>query len=304
MIHELFDLAHWSGVFPIEALRAAARDFVLERRARLPNEYPSDAAVEQHIRLLEPCAGKITGPQDLVVLETLRWEAFAGTDPGPALPTAVFVWAEGEPTRRETTRIGGLPYLPLDYSWPLDGQGRPLPFIGQLCFADCPDLAGPLPGDVLLMFGHAEAVLIGEPDALACHWVPAGEPESRLVTSLPEGVSSLRPVYGVLHRTVDLLDSPPDSAGTRRSALDSVLGTKIGGVPYWIQGDPGVVGRFIASLGSILPDSPGPYPLLNHPGEFDFDQIHDDRWLMWGDVGLLNLFIDEHDTIHWSVQCY
>lgn len=61
----------------------------------------------------------VTSPFHLFAVETLRDQHHLRV--GPAIPTDVFVWAIGEPARREVTKIGGLPY------WP--AHQRSIPFI-------------------------------------------------------------------------------------------------------------------------------------------------------------------------------
>ena len=53
-IHDRFDLRYWIAQFPLEGLRAQAREFVLRRRDQMPREYPGEADVDRHIQLMEP----------------------------------------------------------------------------------------------------------------------------------------------------------------------------------------------------------------------------------------------------------
>lgn len=52
----------------------------------------------------------ISSPFDLYSVEALRDRYQLRI--GSPCPTDIFVWAEGEPTRREVTKVGGLPYWP------------------------------------------------------------------------------------------------------------------------------------------------------------------------------------------------
>lgn len=56
--------------------------------------------------------GLLSLPEDIAPLERLRESAYAGLPDLSRVPTDVFVWRPGEPTRREVTKIGGLcPWL-------------------------------------------------------------------------------------------------------------------------------------------------------------------------------------------------
>jgi hypothetical protein len=49
-------------------------------------------------------------PEDIARLERLRASAYAGLPDLTRVPTDVFVWRAGEPSRRAVTKIAGLPY--------------------------------------------------------------------------------------------------------------------------------------------------------------------------------------------------
>jgi len=53
-VHDRLDLAHWVAQFPLSRLRAEARDYVLQRRQRLPQVYANDQAIQDHIHLMNP----------------------------------------------------------------------------------------------------------------------------------------------------------------------------------------------------------------------------------------------------------
>lgn len=82
----------------------------------------------------------------------------AGFDFGRRVTTDVFLFGLGDPDVRESTKIGGLPFLHRGDDWPRNSAGEALPFIGQINFADSADVLGvDLPGDVLLVFGNLPA---------------------------------------------------------------------------------------------------------------------------------------------------
>jgi hypothetical protein len=83
-------------------------------------------------------------------------------------------------------------------------------------------------------------------------------------------------------------------------------GTKIGGRPRWIQGDENLEGRHLCTLGSIHPAREVPYPFLNQPEPYTWDTYfaETEGALMFGDVGMLYISIDESGQLDWTDQCY
>jgi Domain of unknown function (DUF1963) len=293
-IHDRFDLQHWTAQFQLERLRAQAREFVLKRRDEMPREYPSEADVDRHIQLMEPRGEILIGPGSLAVIEQLRAEAFAGRRyHGVRIATDVFVWARGEPPNPAMTKIGGVPYRPRSSTWPRDGEGKPIRFIAQFCFADSRDIFGELPGDVLLIFGDDDALLV-EPERLVFEWSGLGIPE--LAFEVPQLATGelLTPYYGVIHRTEDWPDALEEVSG-----LGVFEGTKIGGLPRFIQDEPTLAGRLLAVLGSISA-SYSAYPPINESEPRGWS--HGD--LMIGDMGSLYLFLDRHGRVRAVSQCY
>ncbi|HNT78324.1 MAG TPA: ankyrin repeat domain-containing protein [Anaerolineae bacterium] len=56
------------------------------------------------------------------------------------------------------SKFGGLPYLPRDCPYPLDGEGNPLFFLAQINFAETPPLAGFPTGGILAFYIYANYV--------------------------------------------------------------------------------------------------------------------------------------------------
>ena len=302
-IHDEFDLQYWIAQFRLGSLRAGAREFVLKRRDEMPNEYPSEAHVDRHIKLMEPGGEILVGPGSLAVNEQLRVEALAGSCyRGSRIATDVFVWARGEAPNPAMTKIGGVPYRPRSLPWPRDGEGRRIRFIAQLCFADSRDIVGDLPGDVLLIFGDDDSLLV-EPERLVFEWSTLGIQERAL--EVPQMVASelLTPYYGVIHRTEDWPNATEEIGGRYRCPwlLRVFEGTKIGGMPRFIQDEPTPAGRFLAALGSLSVGYTA-YPLIDEreprgrPGG--------DNALMIGDMGSLYLFLDRGGRVLAESQCY
>src|SRR5262249_17436874 len=121
----------------------------------------------------------IVGPYAIAVLEQIRAERLMRTPALERTPTDVFVFAKGEPPRRELTKVGGLPYWPARRAWPRDDEGNPLAFLAQFCFADSRDITGELPGDVLLIFTRLDARITRYPcpdwEQMHFEWLPLGE---------------------------------------------------------------------------------------------------------------------------------
>jgi hypothetical protein len=79
-------------------------------------------------------------------------------------------------------------------------------------------------------------------------------------------------------------------------------GTKIGGIPRFIQAGEPPDGKFIASFGSLIPTCFAPYPLVNQieplesylsPGE-----------LVWGDAGCLYFSMNDDGSVNWGYGGY
>ena len=285
-VHDRLNLAHWVAQFPLSRLRADARDYVLRRRQELPQEYADDHAVEDHVQLMNPKWDIVVGPGPVAVNEQLRAEAIAaGERPVRRVPTDVMVWAMGEPTNRAVTKIGGLPYRPADVVWPTDENGEPLRFIGQLCFADSRDILPGLPGDVLLVFGDENA-LVEEPEHLVFEWWPLTTVP--LVSEVPAVDGALGIYHAHLHRTDDWDDAMFE-------------GTKIGGLPKFIQEVPDISGTFIGTLGSISVPDDQRHPFVNAA---EPRGCSDDNDLMIGDMGSLYLFVRSDGSIAACSQFY
>ena len=285
-VHDRLDLAHWIAQFPLSRLRAEARDYVLQRRQKLPQQYADDHAVEEHIHLMNPTWDIVVGPGTVAVNEQLRADRIAaGERPVQRVPTDVMVWARGEPANRAVTKVGGLPFRPSDVAWPEDEDGKPLRFIGQLCFADSLDIVPALPGDVLLIFGDEDA-LVAESERLVFEWRPLAS--GPLVSEVPVVEDPLVPYHAHLHRTADWDD-------------EIFEGTKVGGLPKYIQDVPDLSGTFIGTLGSIAVPDDQRYPFVNVAEPRGKADEHD---LIIGDMGSLYLFLQPDGTIAAASQCY
>lgn len=301
MLHDKFDIEKFKSIFPVLSLRRQAREFVLDRQRTTPEEYPDAAAVEKHVRLMEPSGEIVTSPFHIAVVEQLREEAAAELHDIPREPTDVFVLANGEPTDRRVTKIGGVPFWPRKQEWPMTDDGQPMRFLAQFCFADSGFIFQHLPGQLLSIFCSPSGY---QADKLQFHWL--GPRETDLVQ--PEDIpvsTDLTPVFGVLHRSYDYAELPDSMSRYRRShLLYRIQGTKIGGLPSWIQSEEDLPGRFLCALGSVDPEPRQPYPFVNMRDPIPSRRSERARYLMLGDVGSLYFFLDDDGEVRCTDQCY
>lgn len=300
--HPIFDLQRWSEVFPLDRLRREAREFVLERRRKSPEEYADDDQVERHVQLMSPHGEILVGPQDLAVTEQLRREIFAGKEV-EAIPTAAFVFAKGEPPDRRMTKLGGLPFRRADKEWPCGKRGQSLVFVGQLNFTDIPPDYPSLPSEILLVFADPEDPFdIG---SIRFEWVGM-DLSGPLAHDVPS--QKFDAVFGVMHKTWDILvldEAELDRIDQylRSWLLLELQGTKIAGCPSWIQDDetPDDECIFIGALGSIscAPGKRWPWVNVEEP----IQRFNYENMLMWGDMGSLYLFWNGRDVLP-VVQSY
>lgn len=310
MIHERFDIDRWKAEFALDALREQAREFVLARKEQLPGQYPTQEAVDRHVHIMEPSGDSVTGPSEMAIIEQIRDEVFALRPEiaHPSVPTDVFVFGRGEPNNREATKIGGLPYWARSRPWPHTRSGTPMQFAAQICFADSHDIVSDLPGDILLVFfDYDEYYDELDPSVLRLEWADLGETDLVSDADVPVSDYKYMPHYAQIHRTYDYPDAEEAFGNYSASYQLSVIeGTKIGGVPRWIQDDPGLPGRFICAVGSINYSWYQPYPFLNVPQPLDETHKQPDGYgeLMWSDVGSLYVFADSEGKLTWDVQFY
>jgi hypothetical protein len=252
----------------------------------------------------------ITSPYHAFSIEELR--DVHGLREGTAVPTDVFVFGKGESPRREATKVGGIPYWPADQLWPTGDDGSPLFFLAQFNFADSRDLfPTSLPGDVLLFLVEDPEDYL-EPDLMLFQWLPLGlTPISHFDESLM--ATTAGPFYGVIHRSADYPDASQRASKLRISQnhnLPVLNGTKIGGVPHWIQGgEDWDDEQFLCQLGSIQAAHDVPYPWVNREKplglRFDDQGIHgDSNEISFGDMGNIYIFLNRDGAIVTSFECY
>ena len=281
----------------------------------------------------------IGSPFDIYSVETIRKRL--GFEGYSSLPTDVFVWSEGEPKKPYLTKIGGLPYLPKDVPWPSDAEGKPYLFVTQICFVDSKDIVPvPVPGDVLLMFVRhdgwdGEYLQCYDPEDLHFQWVKiADQPMWDQQAMNENGLRSVElSLTGVIHRTLDyeftdIIDKRLDRARARNQfakffttyLVPAMSGTKIGGIPHYIQdGPPGrddvnmyhVSKRmwdeaaYICQFTSLSFSYETPFPLCNREKPFRlYVENEGCGRLNIGDCGSIYLFLKPDGTIVWMEECY
>jgi hypothetical protein len=252
----------------------------------------------------------ITSPHDLFSVESLR-DTY-NLRIGKPFSTDVFVFGKGEPSRPDCTQIGGMPYWPKDRTWPRASTGRPFLFLAQFYFADSRDLVGELPGDVLLMLVEDLKSWTWEAETgVRFEWLPMGLDVCRMSESDVRATSA-GPFFGAIHRTADYPEAEEEAASisVRENYNLAVLnGTKIGGLPNFIQGGVGMGGEFLCQLGSIQAAPQVPYPWVNQHDPLDLgfksNSIHaDDNELVFVDMGCAYLFRDSRGDVKFLFECY
>jgi hypothetical protein len=277
----------------------------------------------------------IVGPMDVLCLEHWRELVRGQMDMGSHVPTDVFVFAKGEPRRRDVTKVGGLPYRPAGMVWPRSPEGAPMVFVAQFRFRESRDLVGGLPGDVLLVFleGLEGDVNPRRKEYAHFEWHPLGIND--LVSEqdvFPPWLDFVK-CYGVRHRTLDyFLDVPvdvlrrlvppwalpsescPEAARWDAATFSRLNGMKIGGLPVYPSGYPGREdseedqriprsARFICSLGTLVPKFEVPYPWINHPEPQTVSEcLEPESILDMLDGFLFNVWIGENGSLTWELQ--
>lgn len=295
-------------------------------------EFDLPAAKKAYAKVKEElCGEQITSPYDLYSVERLRDEHHLRQ--GLAFATDVFVFGKGPPPDGRLTKVSGLPFWPQSRKWPAAEDGSPCQFLAQFCFLDSGDLAGQLPGDILLLFvPQNEGEWIWELDQVRFEWLPANS--GRLIDQLPKGVApySQSEWYGVIHRTHDY---PGMMEQARKLEVDQpynlpvINGSKIGGIPHAIQSkanyaiDPTTgrpvqlpdkkgkrpTQRFLCQLSSIQAAPEVAHPWTNRKKaltlEFDETGIYGDtNQCLWGDMGSIYVSIEPSGQCVAATKCY
>lgn len=215
--HPVFDIRHWKKALP-------------------PKLHPDGFS-----------HGDVDKPGDVVCMEWARREAKRKGDIGPSVPADIFVWSSmSDNDKPWLTRIGGTPWRPKDKPWPAAKDGRPLVFLGQICFADSKDLLSfKLPGEVALIYGAFDGGYCWLNDGSALEWSPLKIKDPATITSSPWGCHLPMEYQGVIHRTVQYTDwrshdAPFEACGWKHGGFNigAVQATSIGKYCELPQGWP------------------------------------------------------------------
>lgn len=276
---------------------------------------PSEWVIQSGITPQCTGAGLVVGPLNAVCLDSHRDELRkAGYKFGNAVPSDVFIFSVGEAPRRDQTKIGGLPYLHRNESWPTNSSGKALPFVGQMDFRNSIDiLKQKLPGDLLLVFGDLPSR--GRSPEVILLWKSlSASNDAELVNQddLP-CKAAFDTFYGTRWRTENFPDAYTNpeneafTASTEYSAMGAseIFGTQISNAPFLLSRNRESMKRsVICCFAPVLPVSDGLFPFGNvstplleirdlidyrYSNQYQFVR----RWLTWGDATSLYILQNE-----------
>jgi hypothetical protein len=168
-----------------------------------------------------------------------------------------------------------------------------------------------LAGGVLLLLTDSKDNWLRGNEGLSFHWVSAGiTPAENL--NVPSTIGSSGPFYGAIHRSADYptaCNAASKLGVSQNYNLPILNGTKIGGLPHFIQGGADSHDRFLCQLGSIQAAPYAPYPWVNQREplglEFDNTGIYgDENCAVFGDMGSIYLSINDDGGVSRSFECY
>jgi len=269
------------------------------------NDWLPRFPLEESFGRYEAC--DITGPRDICTIEWLRRGMVDQYDWGTPVPVDVFIQSMGEPEHRFATKLGGLPYRPSQLAWPRGASGRPLSFIAQFNFSNSRDIVGPLPGDLLLVFGDHSTDL----ETLHMEWQSLGDHDLIGRGDIPAECAILAPYFGNRWR----MNSHPD--GVRTNDLEFPLcngkevwsdhwilqpqANQIGRAPFFIQeGDNALAGQPLCTIASVVPSPEVTYPFVNVSEPISTEEMleRNRREFLIGDLGCIYIFMEPDGTLH------
>lgn len=216
------------------------------------------------------------------------------------------------PARATSSKFGGLPWWPRSLAYPQSFAGAPLSLLAQFNLAELPPL--PLwPRQGLLQFFLAQdesygldferplEQVLASPDGYRVVFHPDCDGEVLTLDELPtppaESLLPLAGEYALRFAAVSDLPAPSDyrfeAIAREMDNLDDDLidklfdaglgtGSKLGGYAYFTQEDP-------RPYAKTQLQSQQPWQLLFQMDTHDED---DGVWIMWGDCGVGNFFIE------------
>lgn len=265
--------------------------------------------MSSHAKEHEPTGELITSSWDLYSVEHLRdkWDLRIGNP----VPCDIFVFGKGEPEEPTATKVGGQPAFPSDLDWPNGPSGQPLKFLAQFNFSESLDLFElDLPGTMLILAAENDEDWLWEDQGLQFIWLQNGSTLKPIRVPVVPGIGG--PFYGVRYRTFDYPDSIDIAYELEVSQsynLPILNGTKIGGVPAYIQGGGDPSGLFLGQLGSIQAAPYAPYPWTNVKESMGLDCTDDGIYgdgncAVFGDMGNIYMHLDESGLVSRNFECY
>ncbi len=260
----------------------------------------------------------VASPSDIVITEQRRREIQARVNVGRSVAADVFCFGIGEPELPYCTKVGGIPFRPSNSPWPVDSDGGPMTFVAQLCFCESEDLFSGLPGDVLLFFASDYDICPSDRKRKThFEWQNLNAGQLLTPDAVPNTQWRVPALYGCRYRTADY----PDEAAVNAARsychggwgswwnIFCWEGTKIGGVPMWIQNSeiPSEVefpGRFLAAIGTCTPTCDIEFPWINQQAPMTFKESQSSNFLEWDDSGMIYLSLDSNNEVHWTLQYY
>lgn len=288
--HPRFDFDYWARHFPVDIAKSSKG----EPSYRTKDGEPIDFR-------------EVNSPIVLAECEQVRWDV-ASRLRLRGKPADIFVFREGGPPRPYLTKFGGRPYWPVGRPVPIDENGNPMRFIGQLCFLDSLDIIDlELPGEILVIFDswvptedRERYYSFGEPKAAV--WVTRAEVEASGIASGLDSHLNFA-AHGQIHRTMDYHS---------RRAFDYLAqpvleATRVGRGGDHPQRRPdeapinevGCVHSFRAPR--VWPDPADPQTLKDHRRYEHFtDRFMD---IMIGDVGGMYFELEDDGTVSIDESC-
>jgi Domain of unknown function (DUF1963) len=210
----------------------------------------------------------VIGPRDACWILHMRRLVRPFVNFGAPVPTDMFLLGIGESIDRAGTKIGGLPYWPVERDWPQSQGGEPLPFLAQFCFRDSAEFVGDLPEDLLLLFGFPDvpSTIVARWQAYACRSVLVEHDSIPNKTVFPC-------FHGIRWRTENYPDAQyPTSIrlgdGTRVHDIPFILqlmGMQISRKPYFPRWERHreATGHVVCGMASVFPIANRPCPFVN-----------------------------------------
>ena len=228
----------------------------------------------------------------------------------------IAVYSIGEPDSGACTMLGGRPWLPTDAEWPIGTNGIPCAFLGQVYFAESADLVPPkLPGVMVQIFanlcksGYAE---YWEEEERLMIWRSADEISRGCWRSHPQGHIAAAPCCALFHRGEDYgkvtakAEADPIEL-ENASGYERFTGTKIGGLPSWIQSDDGdhpAEDIFVCSLGSMFHHIEGQKDVFVNMPDFDRQKVIDlGMEPCCGDMGVIGIMMRPDGSFYTTFEC-